>query len=150
MPDNSEMEQLLAMLQQQGEQGAGDSLEQMLYQMILNPVRLTHQRISLSSDLADNVMFEIREGVIINENGYEEDMQELTINTNPLADGSPMNIYGVVKCQTCGSLIREESMARCARCLKVVCLAPQCAHYSNSANAFFCSRKCKWLSIFHL
>lgn len=150
MPDKSEMEQLLEMLQQQGEQGAADSLEQMLYQMVLNPVRLTHQRITLSNDLADNVMFEIREGVIINENGYEEDMQELTINTNSMADGSPMNIYGVVKCQSCDSLVREESVLRCARCLKVVCLSPGCAHYSNYANAFFCSSKCKWLSLFHL
>ena len=150
MPENSDMEQILEMLKQQGEQGEVDSLEQMLYQMILNPVRLLHQRISLSNDLTDNVVFEIKEGVIINEKGYEEDMQELVINTNAMADGSPMNIYGIVQCQSCGSLVREESVLRCARCLKLICLSPRCAHYSNFANAFFCSKKCKWFSIIHL
>lgn len=150
MPENSEIQELMNLLHQQESQDSSDLLEQMLYQMILSPVKLQHQRISLANNLSENVMFEIRQGVIINENGHEEDMQELVINANALADGSPMNIYGIVKCQTCGSLVREESITRCARCLKITCLSSKCARYSRHLNAFFCSWKCKILSFLNL
>lgn len=139
MPEDLNINDIIQILGlQQNGPNSEQSLEQLLYNLILNPVKLQRQRIKLDENLGNDVLFELREGSIINEAGCIEEIQELVLNTNTFADGSPKNIYGITKCQTCGSIIREENIRMCP-CGRTCCLVPGCGYYSRFTDRWYCS-----------
>ena len=142
MTDNINIDELLQLLQQQqNQQTDQQTLEQALISMILDPVRLQRQRIRIDSNLGDGVVFELREGTIINEHGIQEDIQELLINPETFTDGNPMNIYGVVRCPNCRLLVMQDSIRVCQFCGRICCLSRGCGRYSKFMDKWYCNRK---------
>jgi hypothetical protein len=150
MPGDINIDELLQLLKlQQNEQNSQETLEQMLLSLILNPIEVQRQRIRID-DLGEGVVFELREGSIINENGYQEKIQELVINSKTFADGSPMNIYGVARCQNCGSLVLEDSIRVCQFCGRICCISRGCARVSRISGKSYCCRTHRFLGLFGL
>lgn len=112
------------------------SLEQLLMSLILNPAEADAKRIRLVDDPYSGIMSEIREKVIINQAGVIEKIQEEIVNVCTLADGSAFNGYGIVRCQNCGGVVKEENTTRCL-CGKVICISTGCA--KGSGSYLFCS-----------
>lgn len=137
--DFDDLRHLIRTLQEQ--QDNQDSLEQMLLQLILNPVSAQRQIIRVDDDLEDGILFELREATIINEHGIQEERQELVVNPVCLGDGSAMNIYGVVRCSACGSLVMQDSIRVCQFCGRMCCISRGCGRYSKLRDKWYCSRK---------
>ena len=149
MPGEINIDELLRLIQlQQNDQNSQETLEQMLLSLILNPVEIQRQRIVID-DLSEGVVLELREGASINENGYQEKIQELIINSKTFADGNPMNIYGVARCENCGSLVAEDSIRVCQFCGRLCCLSRSCARVSRNGKVY-CSRMHRFLGFFGL
>lgn len=143
MPPEEDINQILQLLQQQ--QNSEESLEKLLFNLLLNPVRLSRQRIRAENLPDSNVLYEITEAVIINEQGFQEELQELVINTDTFGDASPKNLFGLLRCPSCGSTVREGSIIVCNFCGKIGCVVDGCGTYSRSTNKWYCCRPHKWL-----
>ncbi|MBU4000555.1 hypothetical protein KKG29_05315 [Patescibacteria group bacterium] len=126
-------------MQQQGT--PEDMIEQLLLNLLLNPVRLRRQRIRMQNIPDSDILYEIKEAVIINEQGVLEEHEELVINTDTFDDASPKNIFGLVKCSQCGSTVREGSVVICQYCARICCAVQGCGIYSRSRNKWYC---CRW------
>jgi len=148
VPEDINIEELFQLLNSQGQQSSQDMLEQLLLQLILNPVRLTRQRIRLEDNLEEGILFELREGTTINEFGVQEEMQELVINTACFADGNPMNLYGIARCPNCSRLVREDSLRICQFCGNICCISKDCGRYSSWRQRWYCSRKHRFIGFF--
>ena len=146
--DPEELMRIIGAQEQTGQDT--QTLEQLLCNQILNPVKLQRSRIKIDDNLPEGVVFELREGTVINEAGHPEELQELVINPNTFADGSPMNLYGITTCPQCGSHIHEDNMVVCQCCNKFCCTVKGCANYSWFLKKWFSSRKCKFLGFFRI
>jgi len=113
-----------------------DDIEQQLLNIQLNPNQTTIQRITMVDDPDSNLMYEIREGISPNAYGGLEETNELVINAAILSDGSPMNPFGLTRCQTCGGHVREENITRCL-CGRTCCI--RCVRFSRRGHVY-CSR----------
>jgi hypothetical protein len=138
MPDERDINEIRQSTQQQ--QNPEQTLEQLLLNL-LNPVRLSRQRIRVQNFPDSDVLYEIREAVIISPEGVLEELQELVINTDTFDDASPKNIFGLLNCPSCGSTVREGSIVICQHCRKICCAVEGCGTYSRSRNAWYC---CGW------
>lgn len=145
MPD-IDINELLQMLQQQESVGADQNLEEIILNMLLNPNEASIKRIRLAYDPENNLMSEIREGVIINQQGIPMRLEEEVINIHTLDDGTPMNRHGICCCPSCGARVMQENLSMCA-CRKLICI--KCATYSKQGK-WFCSwwhRFLSWLGL---
>jgi hypothetical protein len=149
MPEDID-EILQALNQQQGNSNSEQTIEQLLMNLLLNPVKLKRQRIRIEENLNNGVLYELREGTIINEAGCLEEIEEIVINPQTFADGSPMNIYGIAKCPSCGSLVQEENLFSCACCGGTVCISQGCLYYSRFTGNAYCSKLHKYLHILRI
>lgn len=146
MPEDVNINDIIAQLQQHSNDRQ-PNLEDILIQHILNPFRLERQIIRIVDNPESDQIYEIREGSIINQNGFQEEIQELLINVRAFADGTPMNIFGIVKCENCGSIVRDQSTTLCACCGKMCCLSPNCLQYSRLTEKIYCSKFHKYLGL---
>lgn len=148
MPEDINIEEIMQIFEnQQQSQNPEDFLEQHLLNLILNPVKANRQRIKIDDRLGDGIVFELREGTIINEHGIQEDIEELIINPETFADGASVNLYGVVKCPKCNSIVKEESLRICCFCGSYICTIKGCGFYSFLNGKWFCSIKHRILGI---
>ena len=141
-----DIEEILRMFNSQ--QGAEPDLEQELLQQILNPMGAQRQRVRIDANIGDDVVYELRTGTFVNEKGVIEEIQELVLNPNTLADGSSMNIFGIIKCPKCNSIIKEESIRVCCFCGNFLCVVEGCGYYSTLSGKWFCSFKHRILGVF--
>ncbi len=141
MPDHIDIEEILSFSEhQQANHNPEQDLEQILLNSILNPEQLKVQRVRIVDSPNTEMVYELREGVVINHAGIPEEIQELVINAQALSDGTPMNTFGIVRCMNCNSVVRETSMTRCP-CGRTICLSHGCALYSKTTDTWYC---CFW------
>jgi hypothetical protein len=134
---NDSNNDILNLLQEQHlTPSANQSLEQFLIEGLLNPAEKTVRRIRLIEDPNSSVISEIREELIINQEGDPEKIEEETINICSLDDGTPMNTYGICRCQACQRLVRAENLSRCI-CGKTTCI--MCGRFDAKTGIWFCS-----------
>jgi hypothetical protein len=134
MPDNTD--DILQILQeQQGNQNIDQDLEQALMNMLLNPAEKTTKQIRIVEDPNNSVMSEVREKIIINDEGFPEKLEEEIINVATLDDGSPMNSYGICRCQGCSRLVSVENLSRCL-CGKTSCV--MCGRFDAKNGIWYC------------
>lgn len=120
---------------QQTGQDLDSSLEQILMRQILNPTRLKTTRSILVDVTPDGIISEIREGTVLNPAGFIEELAENRLVM--LDDGTSMG--GVVRCQTCDGIVKEENLRRCG-CGKTCCVRQGCGQNVNGlAETLFCS-----------
>jgi len=99
---------------------------------ILNPVQLKTKRTNLIDQKEHKKLIsETRTASFINEKGFLEEIEENNIRM--LDDGT--STCGVVICQTCGGVVKEENIRRCT-CGKTVCIRPGCGYKTD--NKWFC------------
>ena len=134
-----DIEEILQMFNSQ--QDAGQDLEQDLLRQILNPLGAKRQRVRIDASIGEDVVYELRTGTFVNEKGVIEEIQELVLNPNTFADGSSMNIFGIIKCPQCKSIIKEESIRVCCFCGGYICVVEKCGFYSTFNRKWFCSFK---------
>ncbi len=135
MPDYTD--DILQFLQEQeSNQSMSQSLEEMLIEKLLNPTEKTVRRIRLIEDPTDSVISQVREDLVMNPEGYPEKVEEEIINVCTLDDGTPMNSYGICRCQSCKRLVRSENLSRCF-CGKTTCI--MCGKYHAKTGIWFCS-----------
>jgi len=132
--------------QQQSNQNPEMTPEQFLMNTLLNPVRMKTTRNNIM-DTENNsiVTSESREGSIINQDGYIEEIIEN--NVFMLDDGTSTS--GIVQCQSCYSVIKEENTRRCS-CGKTCCLIPGCGIYLKSTQTWYCCLLHAILGFFHI
>ncbi|MCF8070057.1 MAG: hypothetical protein K9L30_15860 [Desulfobacterales bacterium] len=121
-----------------GQAGQGLDAEQLLLNLLMNPVRISRKRVRMveNPEMRD-VVSEVHEGTIINDRGMLEDISEEVIYVNMLDDGSSLNSHGITKCQKCKGIIHEKNLQRCI-CGKTCCVS--CGFYSKKLEMWFCSR----------
>ena len=126
------------------------SLEEYLMQLLLNPMKLKRQRTSVVGEKEIlGILNDIREGLILNENGMLEEIREEYRHVQVLRDGTPVNQNGFSKCQTCGSIVSIDSIRRCP-CGQTCCISKNCGFYSKKKDEWYCSRKHASLSFFKI
>ena len=145
MPDTADIDEILRVFN--ARQGEGQDLEQDLLRQVLDPTGAQRHRVRIDPSIGDGVVYEFRSGTFINEKGVVEEIQEIVLNPNTLADGSSMNIYGIIKCPHCGSIIKEESIRMCCFCGSYVCVVEKCG-YQSLGRKWFCSLNHRILGIF--
>lgn len=134
MPDN--IDDILNFLQEQETNpNEEQSLEQALMNMLLNPAEKTTKRIIIVEDPSNPVMSEVREEIVINQEGFPEKLEEETINISTLDDGTPMNSYGICRCQGCNRLVSVENLSRCL-CGKTTCV--RCGRFDAKKGIWYC------------
>jgi len=143
MPDN--MDEILDFLHQQG-LTPEQSLEQLLIERILNPAERTMRRILIVEEPNNPYINQVREEIIINEQGFPEKVEEEIVNVCTLGDGTPMNTYGICRCQTCHRLVSVENLSRCV-CGKTTCV--MCSKYDAKTGIWFCSSWHKFVAKFY-
>ena len=145
MNQNFSEEDLLNIIREQNNQNPESNLEQELMNLILNPNEVSTTRIKLVETPVSGMLSEVREGVMLNPaTGNIEKIQEQIIYFNSFDDGSTMNEFGILRCQNCGNLVREENTTRCL-CGRIICISENCAKWSGLRNLFFCSKWHKFL-----
>lgn len=113
------------------------SLEQSLMNQIINPASIKRTRTNLIDNFGRKATIsETRTAGFINDKGVYEEMQE--DNIRMLDDGT--STCGVVICQTCGAVVKEENISRC-KCGKTVCVRPNCGWKVSGKKycSFWCS-----------
>ena len=148
MNEEMDIHELFRLMQSQNiDPAVSQTLEQVLLERALDPNRIKKQTIIIDNNLNNEVLYEIRDKVEINNDGHVEEIEELVINAQTFADGSPLNVFGIVRCQNCNSLVQEHNIMRCP-CGKTVCLFLNCARYSRIMQKWYCSRTHKLLEFF--
>jgi hypothetical protein len=141
MPSDIDDDILQFIQEQEANQNAGQDIEQQLLSLLLNPAETTSKRVRLVDDPDNNIISEVKEAVIVNPAGYLEKIQEETINTATLGDGTPLNSYGICKCMSCLQLVRIENLSRCL-CGATTCI--MCGRFDAKNNIWYCSRSHKF------
>lgn len=135
MPDSAD--DILQFLQeQQDNQNPDQSLEQMLIEKLLNPEEKTVKRLRLIEDPNSPIVTQVREEIVVNQEGFPEKIEEETINVSTLDDGTPMNTYGICRCQSCHKLVSAENLSRCL-CGKTSCV--MCGRFDVKRRIWYCS-----------
>lgn len=137
MSDDLSTEDILKLIQQQGNkninQSPDTSVENILMSLIMNPNNKSTTRTQLMDKPSNGTIFETVEGTTLNADGFIEDIKQENISV--LDDGTSMK--GVTRCQTCGGIIKEESLKRCP-CGKTCCVIQGCGKYSKSKDQWYC------------
>ena len=133
MSEDIKREEILKYLQQQGNQNLDANLESMLMSLILNPLKMSTIRTQLMDNLNNGVISETMEGSVLNEAGIIEDKKP--VNMYMLDDGTSLN--EVVRCQSCGGLVKEKNLYRCP-CGKTCCVRENCGK-TDSNGRWYCS-----------
>ena len=137
MSQDRTKEDIIKFLQlQQTNQNIEPSLEQLLMNLILNPMRMSTTRAKLMDNQNNGLISETKEGIVLNEAGFIEDIKEENIYM--FDDGT--SLKGIVKCQTCEGIVKEENLKRCG-CGKTCCVRPGCGKFSESSGNWYC---CNW------
>ena len=145
--DEQDLNEIIQLLQQQQQPGMEEMIQQLLLQLLMNPVSAKTQKISLNENPEYTSFYEVREGTILDQHGNPMEMEELVINPRVLADGTPMNLYGIVRCPYCQSLIKDASLRVCP-CGEIVCTVRGCGVFSRWKQTWYCSRKHRLLHLF--
>lgn len=136
MSDEMTPEDILQFMEAQKRQlHPEENLEQLLMKMLLNPTRLKTTRSVLMDVTSDGVISETREGTVLNPAGFIEELSENRLVM--LDDGTSMS--GVVRCQTCNGIVKEQNLRRCA-CGKTCCVRQGCGQGGDgSMETLYCS-----------
>ena len=115
-----------------------DMLEQLLMNLILDPVKTSIKRVRVVDGPSNGVLVETKQGLFIGPDGHLQEVEEEVIYLNALDDGTPMNQYGLSRCQNknCGCLVKEDNLTRCP-CGQIVCI--NCARWSSLTELWYCS-----------
>ena len=144
MSDEMSPEEILQFVnQQQADQNLDASLEQVLMRHILNPTRLKSTRTVLVDVNSDGVIFETREGTVLNPAGFIEEIKEDRFFM--LDDGTSTSPSGITRCGTCQGVVKEQNLRRCP-CGKTCCVRQGCGQsVDGSTETLYCSG---WHSFF--
>jgi hypothetical protein len=126
MPPNLTEEALIRLIHQQS-QAMGVSPEELLLKFMTTPFRISVDRARLVDEPNSGIISEKRQSTSLDQNGMIQDIEEKNIFM--LDDGLPTT-GEIARCQTCGRVVKLESLRRCY-CGKTCCVSRGCGKHDR-------------------
>jgi hypothetical protein len=124
-----------------------ESIEKMLMKMILNPKELKTQITRIEPKRNPYGVSSVKqEGMIVNSQGVQQQVQEEIKYVSVFKDGTPVTQTGFTRCQTCNQIVGIDNIHRCP-CGQTCCVSQGCGIYIERQDQWYCCKKHALLSM---